>query len=86
MHYPGSEMSLNENNFPKSLKSNSHMYLSNAGFSDKDVKEVRFLCSEKTKAGKLFWHFKTFADGLIQTALTGDQNNIKVTIFNSLEN
>jgi hypothetical protein len=81
VHYPGSEMSLNQNSFPKNLKSNSHMYLFNAGFSERDVKEVRFLCSEKTKYGKVFWHFKSAADGFVQTAMTGDQNNLKKSDF-----
>ena len=80
VHYPGSEITLNENNFPINLKKNSHMYLENAGFSERDVKEVRFLCSEKTKSGKIFWHFKTRSDGFIQTALSGDQNNMKVDL------
>lgn len=81
VHFPGSEMTLNQNSFPTSLKGNSHMYLHTAGFSDRDVKEVRFLCSEKTKSGRVFWHFKSVSDGIIQTALTGDQNNMRKTDF-----
>jgi hypothetical protein len=78
IHYPGAEMLLNENKFPESLKTNSHMYLKNAGFSEKDVKEIRFLCSEKVKSGNKYWHFKTVGDGILQTALTGDQTNLRV--------
>ena len=81
VHFPGAEFTLNENVFPKNLKTNSHMYLLSAGFSERDVKEVRFLCSEKKKSGSIFWHFKTLSDGFIQTALTGDQNNMKVIIY-----
>ena len=78
VHFPGSEFTLNQNNFPKNLKKNGHTYLRNAGFSERDVKEVRFLCTEKKKSGKIFWHFKTYSGGFIQTALTGDQNNMSV--------
>ena len=78
IHFPGSELLLNENKFPTNLKSNSHMYLKNAGFGENDVKEVRFLCSEKHKAGNKYWHFKTYSDGILKTALTGDQTYMKV--------
>ena len=81
IHYPGAEMNLNQNKFPNNLKTNSHMYLKDAGYSEKDIKEVRFLCSEKQKRGNKFWHFKSYSDGILQTALTGDQTNMKVISF-----
>lgn len=78
VHFPGSDMLLNESKFPTNLKTNSHMYLKNAGFTENDVKEVRFLCSEKVKSGNKYWHFKSYSDGIVQTALTGDQTFLRV--------
>ena len=86
VHFPGSELSLNESKFPSNLKSNSHMNLKIAGFAEKDIKEIRFLCSEKMKSGNKFWHFKTYNDGIVQTALTGDQTYLKVTYNNLIRN
>ena len=80
LHYPGSDLKLNENKLPSSLKVNSHMYLDNAGFRKADVKEIRFLCSEKDKKSEKghFWHFKTDSEDLINVAFDGNQKYLKV--------
>jgi hypothetical protein len=78
IHQPGQEIILNENKLPSDLKSNSHMYLTNAGFEQKDVLEVRFLCTEKHKGIKKMWHFKTNNPEIINVAFSGDQSSLKV--------
>jgi hypothetical protein len=54
------------------------MHLSNAGFTTKDAKEIRFYCTEKFKGVKSYWHFKTSDESIIQTALTGDQTILRI--------
>lgn len=78
VHQQGSELLLDENKLPNDLKTNSHMYLQNAGFNHRDVKEVRFLCTERVKADKKYWHFKTMNREVIEAAMTGDQSVLKV--------
>lgn len=77
VHQPGQEVILNENKLPENLKTNSHMYLENAGFSSRDVKEVRFLCTERFKTQKKYWHFKTRNPDFIHVAFKGDQSVLK---------
>ena len=77
-HITGSDLILNSQKMPENLDENSHMYLSNAGFTEKDVKEVRFICTEKYDDRKFFWHFKNLSFGVIDTALTGNQKNLNV--------
>lgn len=87
VHQPGSEVLLDENKLPFDLKTNSHMYLRNAGFSHRDVKEVRFFCTERVQADKKYWHFKTMNREIIETALTGDQSGLTVrNLFFSIKN
>jgi hypothetical protein len=78
VHQPGAELLLDENKLPHDLKTNSHMYLQNAGFNHRDVKEVRFLCTERVKSSKKYWHFKTMNRNIIETAMTGDQSAMNV--------
>lgn len=73
IHQPGMELNLNENKLPNDLKTNSHMNLENAGFYSRDVKEIRFFCTERFKASKKFWHFKTTNKNIISVAMNGDQ-------------
>lgn len=80
VHQPGSELLLDENKLPHDLKTNSHMYLQNAGFNQRDVKELRFLCTERVKAEKKYWHFKTMNREIIENSMTGDQSSLKVYI------
>lgn len=80
-HFPGTDLILNSQKMPEDYKVNSHMYLSNAGFTEKDVKEVRFFCREKRGMRKYFWHFKNLSYGVIDTALTGNQRNLNVLII-----
>lgn len=83
IHQPGQELSLNENKLPSDLKSSSHMYLINAGYDLKrDVKVIRFMCTESFKGVFKFWHFKTENRDIIEVARTGDQTSLKP---NSLE-
>ena len=76
-HLPGLELILDSSKLPTNLKDNSHMNLSDAGFSGKDVKEIRFFCTEQLKNDKFYWHFKTKNDNFIQVALTGDQSSFR---------
>lgn len=57
------------------------MYLKNAGFNHRDVKELRFLCTERFKSEKKYWHFKTMNNELIELAMTGDQSLLRVNIY-----
>jgi hypothetical protein len=79
VHQPGSELLLDENKLPINLKSNTHMHLQNAGFNHRDVKEIRFFCTERQKSEKKYWHFKTMNKEIIETVMTGDQSGLKVT-------
>jgi hypothetical protein len=63
---------------PSNLTENSHMHVSNAGFTTKDAKEIRFYCTEIFKGLKSYWHFKTNDDNIIQTALNGDQTGLRI--------
>ncbi len=81
VHKQEQEFLLDENKLPNDLKTNSHMYLQNAGFNERDVKEVRFLCTERVKGNKKYWHFKTINRELIEVAMSGDQSGLKVLIY-----
>ncbi len=78
VHQPGQDVILNENKLPSDLKSNSHMSLHNAGFQTRDVKELRFFCTEIHKGVKKLWHFKSNNPDLLDVAMDGDQSVIKV--------
>lgn len=80
IHYPETEFLLNSQKLPENYKVNSHMYLKNAGYSESDVKEIRFFCMEKSMKKRLFVNFKNKSSGTIDTALTGDQLNMNVNI------
>ncbi len=77
VHQPGMELNLNENKLPEDLKTNSHMYLENAGFSPRDVKEVRFFCTERFKTNKKYWHFKSSNRDFFNVAFKGDQTGLR---------
>ena len=79
VHYPGSELKFTQNRLPN-LKTNSHMYLENLGVKKSEIKEIRFLCSEKSNAKEkgIYWHFKTYNDDVIAVAFNGDQSFLKV--------
>ncbi len=77
LHQPGQEITLNENKIPSDLKTNSHMYLENAGFTSRDVKEIRFLCIERFKTSKKYWHFKSLDKDIVRTAMKGDQTSLR---------
>ena len=82
VHQPGQDVILNENKLPSDLKTNSHMYLQNAGFENRDANELRFICIERFKSTNQMWHFKTNNPDLLNVAFTGDQNSLKVNIIN----
>ena len=86
VHFPGSDLKLNSNRLPSNLKVNSHMYLDTAGFKQSDIKEIRFLCSEKAGSSDKghYWHFKTNSEDLMHVAFTGNQKYLKVFhLFNN---
>lgn len=83
VHQPGQELLLNENKLPSDLKTNSHMYLKNTGFSSRDVKEIRFFCIERAKGEKKFWHFKTANSEILQVAFKADQTILQVNSITS---
>ncbi len=59
------------------------MNLGNAGFSNRDVKEIRFFCTEKFSKEQIYWHFKSINDDVIQVAMNGNQVYLR---SNSLQN
>ena len=83
-HFPGTDLFLNSQKIPENMNVNSHMDLANAGFIEKDVKEVRFFCKEKSRNRRYFWHFKNTSFGVIDTALTGNQKNLNVFYYFNL--
>jgi hypothetical protein len=77
----GSIKNMDVNKLPANLQANSHMYLKNAGFTERDVTNLRFQCTEMTKDIKLLWHFTTTNDWVKNAALTGQQqkaNNVSL--------
>jgi len=76
LHYPGQEVNLDSTKIPSDLKKNSHLNLKTVGYSEKDVEELRFFCTERT-GNKYFWHFRSKSQDLINLALTGDQRFLK---------
>jgi hypothetical protein len=62
------------------------MHISNAGFTTKDAKELRFYCTENFKGNKSYWHFKTSDENIIQTGLNGDQTILRVDSLKSSYN
>ena len=77
VHQPGSEVVFNNSKLPNDLKTNAHSYLENAGMNRKDVKELRFFCTERSSGMNKFWHFKTGNHQLISVAMNGDQTPLK---------
>ena len=75
-HLPGQDVSLDASKMPSSLNDNSHINLGEAGFTTKDVKELRFMCYEKLGTDNSYWHFKTANKEMISTAITGDQQEL----------
>jgi len=84
-HLPGQDMILNSSKMPSNLEENSHMHLTNAGFTNQDVKELRFLCTERYGQQRIYWHFKTSSEDFILTALTGEQQYLGSTISSHTE-
>jgi hypothetical protein len=78
LHYPGQEVSLDTSRVPSNLKQNYHVNLKEVGFSENEVKDLRFFCTERASK-KIFWHFKMSSPDFIHTALTGDQRFLKKT-------
>lgn len=78
IHYPGQDLNLDATIIPSNLKKNSHLDLKSIGFSEKDITELRFFCTERT-AKKYFWHFRSKSQDMINLALTGDQRFLKPT-------
>lgn len=76
LHYPGQELGLDSTKIPSDLKKNSHLDLKSVGFTEKDVSELRFFCTERTSK-KYFWHFRSSSQDLINLAMTGDQRFVK---------
>jgi len=59
------------------------MNLNNAGFTNRDVKEIRFYCTENLNKEKIYWHFKTSNNDIIQVSLNGNQEYLRA---DSLQN
>lgn len=78
IHYPGQDINLDSTMIPNDLKKNSHLDLKTVGYSEKDITELRFFCTERTSK-KYFWHFRSKSQDLINLALTGDQRFVKST-------
>ena len=57
------------------------MDLTNAGFENNEVRELRFFCKEKFNGEKTYWHFKTRNQEFLKTALDGDQSNLRVRSY-----
>ena len=73
-HFPGDDTQLDSSRIPSNVNTdNCHINLLDAGFTTKDVKELRFYCTETNGKDILQWHFKTKNNEMIVTALTGDQ-------------
>lgn len=75
-HFPGDDTQLDSSRIPSNInKDNCHINLLDVGFTTKDVKELRFYCSEINEKDDLMshWHFTTKNNEMIMTALTGDQ-------------
>ena len=80
VHFPGAEIKFNHNRYPN-LKINSHIYLENTGLKKSEIKEIRFLCSEKSKRKNIYWHFKTNSEDMINLAFNENQSLLKVIFF-----
>ena len=83
VHQPGSDLSINPNKLPKDLKTNSHVYLENGGFTQRDARELRFYCKERHGGHNKFWHFKTKNPEMISVAVTGSQKGLKSSSLRS---
>ena len=57
------------------------MYLENAGIRSRDAQEIRFLCTERFKAQKVLWHFKSLSKDIIDVAFKGSQTSLKVILL-----
>jgi len=82
MKFPNNNVTIQAGKLPDSLKKNAHLNLNDAGFSESDVQELRFFCTEKTSE-KRFWHFKTDSPKVISTAFNGDQRKMEIGEFKS---
>ena len=82
-HHPFEDYQLDGTNMPVDpIKSRSHMNLEEAGFSELDVNELRFLCfTKKAKDKNLFVHFRTRNTNALKLAMNGDQTNTNVIII-----
>ena len=76
LHYPGQEVYLDTSKPPSNLKENSHINLKDVGFSENEVSELRFFCTERSNL-KQYWHFKVSNLEFINVALSGDQRFLK---------
>jgi len=81
MKMPNADVAIREGKMPTDLKKNTHMNLRNGGFSENDVQELRFLCTEKLSNRKTFWHFKTDSPKVLSTAFNGKQNSMDLAEF-----
>ena len=77
---PNQSIEIKSGNLPKDLKENTHIDLKNAGFNEKQVKELRFFCTEKSDK-KYFWHFRTDSVSVINTSFSGDQTKMSLSEF-----
>lgn len=68
---------------PLDEKSNSHILLKKLGIQRKQVKEVRYLCNEIFGSDKLFMHFKSSNNELINSIFTGDQSQLTSMSYKS---
>jgi len=83
MKFPNKTVKIKEKgkqSLPSTLKDNSHIDLKQAGFTEDEVKELRFFCTEKSDK-KYFWHFRTESQSVINTAFSGDQSKMDLKDF-----
>lgn len=77
VHLPNGELNISEGKLPINLKKNTHINLKDAGFTETDVQQLRFFCTEKTNT-KTYWHFQTDSPKVIGTAFNGDQRKMQI--------
>lgn len=86
VHTAGSSVTLNSNKIPSEPKasSNSHVLLDSMGFQSKDVRQLRFLCTEVFQGKTNYWHFLTSSEDIIAVAMDGDQTAFTRSTANPL--
>jgi hypothetical protein len=72
IRFPGQVLKIDSSKIPRNLHKNSHINLKDIKFTNSEVYELRFFCTEKFKK-QTFIHFKISNLDIINLALTGNQ-------------